>query len=74
MNRVKSFEDTSPQDGFTLLEIVIAIGILLVVIASLVSVFLVASSRAAENNGNVLLSVVAGNMGRKSREDDPCFW
>ena len=70
MNRVKRFEDTSPQDGFTLLEIVIAIGILLVVVASLVAVFLVASSRAAENNGNVLLSVVAGNLVARLRAEE----
>ncbi len=70
MNRVKNFEDPSPQDGFTLLEIVIAIGILLVVIAALVGVFMVAASRAAENNGNVLLSVAARNIIARLRAEE----
>ena len=70
MNRVENFEDTSPQNGFTLIEILIATGILLVVIAALVGVFMVAASRAAENNGNVLLSVTARNIVARLRAEE----
>lgn len=69
MNRV-NYKDTSTQDGFTLIEILIATGILLVVIGALVAVFLVSVSRAAENNGNVLLSVVARNVVASLRSAD----
>ena len=70
MNRVENFEDTSPQNGFTLIEIFIATGILLIVIAALVGVFMVAASRATENNGNVLLSVVARNIIARLRAEE----
>ena len=69
MNRV-TCKDTSTQDGFTLIEILIATGILLVVIGALVAVFLVSVSRAAENNGNVLLSITARNIVARLRAAD----
>jgi prepilin-type N-terminal cleavage/methylation domain-containing protein len=56
------FDSPPPRAGFTLLEVLIASGVLLVVAAALVAVFLVSARRSAENSGESLLSVAARNV------------
>lgn len=69
MNRT-DYEVPAPRAGFTLLEVLIATGILLVVAASLVAVFLVSARRSAENSGDSLLSIAARNVIARLRAEE----
>ncbi len=54
--------DPSPQNGFTLIEVMVATGILVITVTALAAVFLVATRQSTENNGDVLLTAAARNI------------
>ena len=54
--------DSTPQNGFTLIEIMVATGILVIAVTALAAVFLVATRQSTQNNGEVLLTAAARNI------------